>query len=171
MTPIEAISNLPFAVALRAQSTTYIALTIVHVIGVALMLGNVWLVDLKLIGLTGTQSAKGDKRAADGISPDAINAKALSQASVVWSIIGFGLIIASGSVMAFAHAATLISNQTFLIKLGLITCAATNMIVLHSRDGLNRGDTVSKMQAALSLLLWVGVIAAGQLISARLHHP
>lgn len=158
MTPIEAISNLPFAVALRAQSVSYIALTAIHVIGIVLMLGSVWLVDLKLIGLTGK-------------TVDPINAKALSQASITWSLLGFCLIIASGSVMAFAHAATLISSQIFLVKLGLITCAATNMIVLHSRDGLIKGDGLSKLQAALSFVLWACVIAAGQLISARLHHP
>ena len=157
MTPLEAINNLPFAVSLRGQSTTYIVLTSLHVIGIVLMLGSVWLIDFKLLGLTGRLS-------------DQMSAKSQSQMSVVWSILGFGIIVASGSVMAFAHAAILISSKTFLVKLGLITCAAVNMIILHSRDGLNKRDSFSKLQALLSLLLWGGVITVGQLVSAGLHH-
>ena len=157
MTPLEAINNLPFAVSLRGQSTTYIVLTSLHVIGIVLMLGSVWLIDFKLLGLTGRLS-------------DQMSAKSQSQMSVLWSLLGFVIIVASGSVMAFAHAAVLISSKTFLVKLGLITCAAVNMIILHSRDGLNKRDSFSKLQALLSLLLWGGVITVGQLVSAGLHH-
>ena len=157
MTPLEAINNLPLAVSLREQSTAYIALTSLHVIGIVLMLGSVWPIDFKLLGLTGKSS-------------DQLSAKSQSQMSVLWSLLGFVMIVASGSVMAFAHAATLISSKTFLVKLGLITCAAINMIILHSRDGLSKCDSISKLQALLSLLLWVSVIAAGQWVSVALHH-
>lgn len=157
MTPLDAINNLPLAASLRGQSAAYIALTTLHVMGIVLMLGSVWLIDFKLLGLTSK-------------SGELISAKSQSQMSVIWSLVGFALIACSGSVMAFAHAATLISSKTFLVKLGLITCAAINVIVLHSRDGLNKQDSISRLQALVSLLLWVGVIAAGQLVSAGLHH-
>lgn len=157
MTPLEAINNLPFAVVLRGQSVTYVVLTTLHVIGIVLMLGSVWLIDLKLLGLIGK-------------SDELLSPKSQSHASVIWSLLGFVIIAASGSVMAFAYAATLINSTIFLIKLGLITCAAINVIVLHSRDGLIKRDGPSKLQAMLSLLLWGGVIAAGQFLSASLKH-
>ena len=165
MTPLEAINNLPLAVALRGQSTAYIVLTSLHVIGIVLMLGSVWLIDFNLLGLTGKVAGKLAENSSDQLS-----AKSQSQMSVLWSLLGFAVIVASGSVMAFAHAAVLISSKIFLVKLGLITCAAVNMITLHSRDGLNKRDSFSKLQALFSLLLWAGVIAAGQWVSAGLHH-
>jgi hypothetical protein len=43
--------------------------------------------------------------------------------------------------------------------------AGANALVFHARDSLRRHDTVARVQAALSLVLWAGVIAAGRLIA------
>jgi hypothetical protein len=37
--------------------------------------------------------------------------------------------------------------------------------VFHARGGLRGGDTLARLQAAASLLLWLSVLAAGRLIA------
>jgi hypothetical protein len=52
-----------------------------------------------------------------------------------------------------------------LLKLSLICFAGLNAVWLHNRDGLTLIDTTSKIQAGLSILLWVGAIFAGRWIA------
>jgi hypothetical protein len=77
----------------------------------------------------------------------------------------FVVIVASGSLLALSNAAGYIANRAFVAKLGFITLAALNMIVFHLRDGLARADALARLQAAVSLLLWLAAISAGRLIA------
>ena len=47
----------------------------------------------------------------------------------------------------------------------MIAVAAINMVAFHARGSLARPDAIAKAQAALSLLLWLGVIGAGRMIA------
>ena len=81
------------------------------------------------------------------------------------------LVLPSGALLLAAHADELARNPAMQIKLALLLVAAANALVLHrSRSRPTSGDTATDKRrhvpaAVLSLLTWVGVIAAGRLIA------
>ena len=126
----------------------YPALEVVHITGIALLVGNLVLVELRVWGLGRT-----------------LPLPALARLGLTVSVIGFGLAAASGLLMFASQAAELITNRAFVIKMGLLTLAGTNAGLFHARDGLTRLDTLARVQTALSLGLWLGVIICGRWIA------
>jgi hypothetical protein len=61
----------------------------------------------------------------------------------------------------------LINNQSFVWKMGLLMCAGLNAALFHARGGLQRVDTVAKLQTVLSLGIWLLVIICGRWIAYR----
>jgi hypothetical protein len=49
--------------------------------------------------------------------------------------------------------------------MGLIALAGINAALLHTRGALDPQRPGTRLQAAASLLLWIGVIASGRLIA------
>jgi hypothetical protein len=152
LTGLELLKQLPFAVWLRSSEWAYPSLEVAHILGIALMLGSVFLVDFKLLGFL--------KRPRDEIS-----AQALSHFALMWTLTGFSIIVMSGSLMLFARLSDLIGNPAFLWKIGLISCGLSKASLLHSRHGLARADIGSKLQAVLSILIWIGTVACGRWIA------
>jgi hypothetical protein len=75
--------------------------------------------------------------------------------------------------MLSAHATEFISNPAFRVKLVLIAFAALNAAVFHGTvyrsvsawDQHHPTPAAAKASAALSLVLWLGVITCGRLIA------
>jgi hypothetical protein len=128
----------------------YPALEVVHITGIALLVGNLVLVELRVWGLGRT-----------------LPLPALARLGLTVSLIGFGLAAASGLLMFASQAAELMANRAFVIKMGLLTLAGANAGLFHARDGLTRLDAVARLQTALSLGLWLGVIICGRWIAYR----
>jgi hypothetical protein len=128
----------------------YPALEVVHITGIALLVGNLVLVELRVWGLG-----------------RALPLPALARLGLTVSLIGFGLAAASGLLMFASQAAELMANRAFVIKMGLLTLAGANAGLFHARDGLTRLDAVARLQTALSLGLWLGVIICGRWIAYR----
>ncbi|MEQ1682410.1 MAG: hypothetical protein ABL916_02080 [Burkholderiaceae bacterium] len=128
----------------------YPALEVVHITGIALLVGNLVLVELRVWGLGRT-----------------LPLPALARLGLTVSLVGFGLAAASGLLMFASQAAELMANRAFVIKIGLLTLAGTNAGLFHARDGLTRLDAVARVQTALSLGLWLGVIICGRWIAYR----
>ena len=126
----------------------YPALEVVHVVGIALLVGNLVLVELRVWGL-------------GGVLPLA----ALARLGLRLSVIGFGLAAASGALMFASQASDLIANRAFVLKMGLLTLAGANAGLFHARDGLAKLDAMARAQTALSLGLWLGVIICGRWIA------
>ena len=128
----------------------YPALEVVHITGIALLVGNLVLVELRVWGLGST-----------------LPLPALARLGLTVSLIGFGLAAASGLLMFASQAAELMANRAFVVKMGLLTLAGANAGLFHARDGLARLDTLARLQTALSLGLWLGVIICGRWIAYR----
>ena len=128
----------------------YPALEVVHITGIALLVGNLVLVELRVWGLG-----------------RALPLPALAKLGLTVSLIGFGLAAASGLLMFASQAAELMANRAFVIKMGLLTLAGANAGLFHARDGLTRLDALARLQTALSLGLWFGVIICGRWIAYR----
>ncbi len=126
----------------------YPALQVVHVVGIALLLGSLVLLELRVWGL-GRE----------------LPVAALARLALPLSLLGFGLAAGSGLAMFAAHPGELLANRPFVIKLGLLMLAGTNAALFHARGGLQRGDAVARAQTALSLGLWLGAIICGRWIA------
>ena len=128
----------------------YPALEVVHITGIGLLVGNLVLVELRVWGLGRT-----------------LPLPALARLGLTLALFGFGLAAASGLLMFASQAAELMANRAFVIKMGLLTLAGANAGLFHARDGLTRLDALARLQTALSLGLWLGVIICGRWIAYR----
>jgi hypothetical protein len=146
--PLAALDRLPLATAIRESVWAFPLLEIVHIAAFAAMIGSVLTVELRVFGL---------RRALPLVE--------LGKLGAAIGVVAFGVIVASGSLLFLSDAAGYVGNRAFVVKLGLITVAAVNMLVFHARGSLARPDAIAKLQAALSLLLWLGVISAGRMIA------
>ncbi len=128
----------------------------VHLVGIALLVGSIVVLDLRLLGLSRSLPVR---RLAGHILP--------------WTIGSFALILPSGLALFVAHATDLIGNPVFALKICLIFAAGINAAVFHA--AVLRGavawdvDAVppvaARACAALSLALWLAVIACGRLLA------
>ena len=135
---------------IASNPVVYPALEVLHITGIALLVGNLVLLELRVWGL-GRE----------------LPVPALARLSLTVSLCGFGLAVFSGALMFSSQAAELIANRAFVLKMGLLTLAGANAGLFHARDGLNKLDTVARLQTALSLGLWLGVIICGRWIAYR----
>jgi hypothetical protein len=146
--PLAALERLPLAVAIRESVWAFPLIEIVHIAAFAAMIGSVLMVELRVFGLR-----------------RALPLDELGKLGAAIGVIAFVVIVVSGSLLFLSDAAGYVGNRAFVVKLGLIAVAAVNMLVFHARGSLARPDAIAKLQAALSLLLWLGVISAGRMIA------
>ena len=156
MTAMGAIESSALGQAMRHWLWLYPSVETVHIVGIALLVGSIAILDLRLLGLSRSLPVR---RLAAHILP--------------WSIGSFALIVPSGLAMFTAHAGELISNPVFILKIGLILLAGANAGILHAGVFRNAAQwdvdvmppLAARAAAAVSLLLWVSVIACGRLLA------
>jgi hypothetical protein len=151
-----AIEASALGVAMRQWLWLYPAVEVVHLAGIALLVGSILVLDLRLLGFSRTLPVR---RLAAHVLP--------------WTIGSFALILPSGLAMFVAHAGDLIANPVFALKMSLILAAGLNAAVFHA--GVFRGaaawdvgatpPAAARTAAALSLVLWLSVIACGRLLA------
>jgi len=156
MTAMGAIEASALGEAMRKWLWLYPSVEIVHIVGIAILVGSIAILDLRLLGLSRSLPVR---RLAAHILP--------------WSIASFALIIPSGLAMFVAHANDLMSNPVFAVKICLILLAGANAGILHAGvfrraeqwDVDTMPPVAARAAAAASLLLWVSVIACGRLLA------
>ncbi|HOB96659.1 MAG TPA: hypothetical protein PK306_04785 [Aquabacterium sp.] len=133
---------------ITAHPWAYPALEVVHVVGIALLLGNLVLLELRVLGLA-----------------PALPLQPLARAALALVLAGFGLAALTGLLMFASQPMELLANRVFTLKMGLVMLAGCNAAWFHGRGSLQRGDAVAKVQALLSLGLWLVVVACGRFIA------
>lgn len=154
--PLAAIERLPLAVAMREDLWLYPAVEIVHIVGFVLLAGSIAVLDLRLLGLS-----------------QRLPVRALAAHVLPWSIGALLLIVPSGLLMFITHAGDFVSNPAFITKMALLMVAGLNAALFHA--GVFRGaaswdanaavPVTARMHAALSLLLWIAILACGRLLA------
>ena len=134
----------------------------VHVLAIVLVVGTILIVDLRLLGLASLDLTV--RRVMRDVIP------------YTWG--AFGVAALTGSLMFSSDAVHYAHNRMFQVKLVLLALAGLNMAVFHLigvRD-IARWDKVdgrmpiaARAAAAISLLLWIGVVAMGRGIGFTLH--
>ena len=154
--PLGAVEASGLGQAMRQWLWLYPGVETVHIAGIGMLFGSIAVLDLRLLGLS-----KG------------ISAKSLAGHVLPWTAASFLLIVPSGLMMFAAHASEFIASPVFVLKMGLIFTAGVNAAVFHAgvfrtagRWGVDATPPLAaRAAAALSLLLWLSVIACGRLLA------
>ena len=131
-----------------SSAWAYPALEVVHLVGVALVLGNLVLLELRVFGLAA-----------------ALPVATLARLSLTLVGAGFALALLSGLAMFATQPAELLANRAFTIKMLLLVLAACNAGWFHGRGSLVRLDGLARVQMLCSSVIWVAVIACGRWIA------
>ena len=160
MSPVGVLEASALAEAMRQGLWLYPSVEIIHLTGIALLFGSVAVLDLRLLGLSRSISVK---RLAGHVLP--------------WTAASFVLIIPSGLMMFTAHASDFIASPVFVIKMCLIMAAGLNAALFHAitfrtaevwdSEEMRKlpPPPSARIAGALSLALWVSVIACGRLLA------
>ena len=148
------LSALPLAQALREGAWLYPAVETLHIIGFAVLVGAVAMFDLRVLGF-GRE----------------LPVQALARHLLPWSVGSLLLVVPTGLLMFSTQPLEMLGNPVFLLKLCLIAAAGVNALLFHLgsyrraaewRDGI---PAWARLQAALSLLLWIAVITCGRMLA------
>ena len=134
--------------ALRTIPWAYPALEVAHIVGIALLLGNLVALEVRVFG-----------RAA------ALPIMGLARLSLTIALTGFALAAASGSLMFATQPAELLANRVFLAKMGLLLVAGCNALWFHGRRSLAKLDWLARVQMLSSTAIWLAVVFCGRWIA------
>ena len=145
-----------FAAAMRQWMWLYPAVEIAHILGFVVLVGAAFMFDARLLGASRALPVTGMER------------HLLRWAR--WSLV---LIVPTGASMFVAHATEMAANPVFILKLVLVAAAGINAAIFHrvpfrSVHAWNvevAAPGLARVSAALSLVLWTGVIACGRLLA------
>ena len=145
---LDALNHWAPIVWLKTNPYAYPSLEIFHIVGIALVFGTLWIVDMRILGLMRV-----------------FDVNQLARHVIPWTIAGFLLVAVTGFTMFIARAGDLIANPAFVVKICLIFAAGTNAAILHARGAIEPTIFSTRFQAVLSILIWVAVIACGRWIA------
>ncbi len=107
----------------------------IHVMGLALSVGAIVLVDLWLLGWCEKPVAK--------LAP--------------WTWAGFAVMLITGAALFFSNMPRYIRNPGFLVKMGLLALALLAHFTVHRKG--------TRFAAILSLVLWSSVVISAKAIA------
>jgi hypothetical protein len=142
---------------IRENDTLFPWIESVHVLAVCLVVGSIFAVDLRLLGLASIKQPV--SRVTQGVLP------------LTWC--AFAVAVTSGSLLFISNATKYLQNGFFDAKMLLIGAAGLNMLVFHlfSASDQSRWDGAgrplpprARLAGGISILLWVAVVACGRWI-------
>jgi len=154
--PGDVIESLAVAQAMREHEWLYPAVAIAHIVGFSILFGSVVMFDLRVLGLSRQ-----------------ISVRALARFLLPWSVASLLLIVPSGLLLFAAHADDFLESRAFAVKMALLLAAGMNaaMFLTGPYQSVKSWDTgasapvLARLSVALSIVLWVGVIACGRVIA------
>ena len=146
----------PVASGIRNSLFVFPLLESAHVIGLALVLGTIVVIDLRLLGVASRE------RSFTRMASDILK----------WTWAAFLLTAATGVLMFMTNAVVYSNNTAFRVKVVLLVLAGLNTLAfeLTAARTVQRWDRapsappIAKAVATLSLVLWIAVIFAGRII-------
>ena len=142
--------------AIRENDLLFPSIESIHVVAICLVVGSILVLDLRLLGFASLDRPVG--RLTRAVLP------------LTWS--AFVVAAGSGFLLFISHATKYLANGYFIAKIGLICAAGLNMVVFHAvaaRD-LPKWERErlppprARLAGALSVLLWIAVVACGRWI-------
>jgi hypothetical protein len=146
--------------AMRQWLWLYPTVETAHIVGIGLLFGSIAVLDLRLLGFSRS-----------------LPVKRLAQHVLPWTAASFLLIVPSGLMMFTAHASDFISSPVFITKMCLLLAGGANAALFHAITFPSVGvwdaeemrklppPPSARLAGALSLLIWIAVIACGRLLA------
>ncbi|MDF2620577.1 MAG: hypothetical protein K0S00_3236 [Xanthobacteraceae bacterium] len=147
------LGSWPGARWLQSSGTAYLLINAMHVLGIALLLGSILVLDFRLLG--GLRS---------------VPLTVLGPLNARVAACGVALALTTGFWLFTVQPREYLGNPAFLIKLGLVALALANVMVQHANPAYARalaGAPVSagvRASAVASVLLWLAALVAGRWI-------
>ncbi len=151
-----ALENSALSVVLRTSEWLYPLVNMLHIVGIALLIGPILILDWRLLRLGTTP-------------PVSVLATVLLPAARG----GFALAVLAGLLLFIARPLDYAFNTLFQLKLGCIGLALLNVAYLHrsaawaSALTCNRPDRHVQVACGVSLLCWLVTLGLGRLIGYR----
>src|SRR5262249_55047302 len=125
-----------------------------HVVGLALVIGTISIVDLRLLGLASTQRSVTD----------------LTRHVLPITWVGFGIAALSGALMFISNASHYVGVIYFQLKFVFLLLAAINMLAFHvltcrsiaSWDQASKPPARVRAAGAISLGCWIVIVFLGR---------
>jgi hypothetical protein len=152
---LEWIESTNLSTAIREGPLPYPIIGGVHLLSIALFGGMVLITDLRLLGW--------------GMRRRLVSDVMLQLRP--WKQLGFAIVVATGLLLTWSEPVRLYGSPAFWVKMVLFALLGVHAIVF--RAGVYRYPlkldahvtSQAKLAAALSMLLWVGLIVSGRLIA------
>jgi hypothetical protein len=153
---LSGLENSPVGVAVRESAWLFPTLETVHVISIALVVGTVMIVDLRLLYITSRGRA----------------ASELIKEVLPWTWVAFASAAISGALMFVSAAVKYAHNAPFQLKMLLLWVAWINMMVFHRHtyariaqwDHGPKIPIAAKLAGGISLTVWIAVVVMGRWI-------
>ena len=141
---------------IRESEWAFPAAESVHVIALALVIGTISIVDLRLLGLASTNRVYSE----------------LAKQVLPWTWGAFALAATSGTFMFISQPQTYLGNLAFRIKFALMFVAGVNMLVFQLITGRDASKwdrdaaapLAGRIAATLSLVFWIAIVFFGRRI-------
>lgn len=149
-----AVEASALAFAIRDSTWIYPAANVGHILGLALVVGPIILLDLRLLGLM-----------------RAVDVEALSRLATPLVVAGLVVSIVSGAALFAADAGAMAANPAFWVKIGLVAAVVLNALLFRLlwHRAIPAWDAapplLGRLQAAASVALWLCAASAGRLIA------
>ena len=152
---LAALEETPLSTTIKESIWLYPAAELVHILGFVLLVGCAFAFDLRLLGLSRS-----------------ISIRALARHLLPWAQVGLALIIPTGITMFLTEPTMMAANPAFRVKLVLVTLGLLNALsfrwpfrTVSHWDTATPAPLFVRLNALLSLLIWLATITAGRLIA------
>jgi hypothetical protein len=153
---LEELEGTRVATAISESTWAFPTIETVHVLAIALVVGSITMVDLRLLGLTLRRRPIGE----------------LLVEVLPWTWISFTVAVISGALLFVSAATHYWGTAPFRAKMLLLGLAGANMLVFHFAvhrrlpAGATTGESAlaGKISGGISLCLWIGIVGCGRWI-------
>ncbi|HEV2448596.1 MAG TPA: DUF6644 family protein [Candidatus Sulfopaludibacter sp.] len=149
------IESTELSTAIREGGLPYPIIGGIHLLSIALFGGMLLVTDLRLLGW-----AMRDRLVSEVVA-----------SFRPWKRLGFVVVVATGLLLTWAEPTRLYRSPSFWVKMALFALVGVHALVFQSgvyRDPKRLDAAITrraKLAAALSLILWAGLIVSGRLIA------
>lgn len=161
LTNLEVLERSALSVGLRASEWVYPLVNALHILGIALLIGPILILDLRLL----RQGAARDSASVD--------ISLLASVLLPAARGGFAMAVLTGSLLFSARPLDYAFHPVFQVKLACIVLALLNILWLH-RSGawggalaMDRADGRVRLACGVSLVCWLLALGLGRWVGYR----
>jgi len=135
---------------LNSSELIFPTLEVIHIVGFAVLVGTIAIVDFRLLNLGMRRQAVAE--VASDLAP--------------WTLVGLAMVLLSGPLMFSSDPDMYYLNRSFQVKMVLLLLAIIFQYTIHRKATKSEGPPLRhKLVACISMALWVGVVFGGIFIA------